>query len=321
MLRLLPLSAVLLTSLAMVARPWSEVPGPQAPAARPVVLMLHGRGLQGRDTASLRRAWTGALDEGIVDVAGAPLLREDDLRLVWYADALRPGSTAECAVDSTAGSQQGWAHDVGTTLEAAGTLMALAAEWLGGPEGAALEALAGDLLYLGDDASRCGAEERLLAALDAAVHEDRPIILVAHSFGALVAYHHLRGRDEPRPRIERFVTIGSLLGHPELRQILLTGGGGSGLPPGVVSWVNVRDPRDPFAAPLVGLEGDAGSGAIVDRVTERPHAGDPHDPIRYLRDPATARAVLEAWCDTGGGAATEPACQAAPSPGFPWNTS
>lgn len=282
--------------------------------SRPVVLMLHGRGMQGRDTASLRHAWSGSLDEGITAVAGRSPLRPDDLRLVWYADALESGS-ATCTDEGRPRRRaEGWARDVGTTLEAAGTLMAFAARWMSGPERVALDALASDLLYLGDDGRRCGAGERLAEALATALDQGRPVVLVAHSFGALVAYDHLRSRSaSDTSRVERWVTVGSLLGHPELRELLFADGREGGLPAGVGSWVNVYDPRDPLAAPLSGVGGaPTGSGAIEDRVTERAVAGDPHLAARYLADPATASAVLEAWCAAAGlgPGADPPACRA-----------
>jgi hypothetical protein len=272
--------------------------------------MLPGRGLNGSDTVSLRRAWNSALDLGIASVAGERFLEEGDLRLVWYADALEPG-TGACPVryheeDNAGhrGERNGaeWARDVGTALRSGSALMGLVAQWMGGPDGEALKALAMDLAYLGDDRRRCGAEERIAGALATAERDGRPVILVAHSFGSLVAFHHLQARADSFPRIERWITVGSLLGHPELREVLLAGGGATGLPHGVGSWVNVRDPRDPLAARLVGVPpSPGGTVAIEDRTTESPAAGDPHDPARYLSDPATARAVVEAWCRAAGG--------------------
>jgi len=116
-------------------------------------------------------------------------------------------------------------------------------------------------------------------------------------------------------RIEGLVTIGSLIGRSEIRRLLLTPGrGGSGgpadpsLPPERVrAWVNVRDPADPFASPLTGIRGDPET--VIDRVTERRVGGDPHDPARYLIDPATARSVWTMWCGAGPVARTEPACR------------
>lgn len=281
-----------------------------ASVRRPVILLVHGRGLQGADTARLRIAWLDALHRGLDEVVegrpmeddGLPLVQDEDFRLVWYADALRPGAASTCSGhDARTDREEGWARDLATAMETAGTLMGLAADWIGGPEGAALGALAGDLVYLGDERRRCGAEQRLATALDDAAAEGRPVILVTHSFGALVSYHHLLTReDSAGPFVERWITIGSLLGRPELRRLLLDDPGGR-LPPRVGSWVNVYDPRDPFSSPLAGLEGEE-EEAVEDRRVETPgDDSDPHDPVRYLADPATAGAVLEAWCSASEG--------------------
>jgi hypothetical protein len=66
--------------------------------------------------------------------------------------------------------------------------------------------------------------------------------------------------------------------------------------------VNVLDADDPFAARVLaeghgdGRGDERGDGAIADALTES-RRGDPHELLGYLRDPATARAVLGAWCD------------------------
>lgn len=327
-IRSVPLAVAVTAALIVVLPGWTAPAPPVTPTAaardsgRPVVLVLPGRGLEGSDTASLRRVWNRALDQGIASVAGERLLDEDDLRLVWYADALEPGTRA-CRVgrgeEEVARPQRErrgaeWARDVGAALKSAGRLMGLVAEWMEGPEGEALRSMAGDLVYLGDDGQRCGAEERLAEALATAEGEGRPVILVAHSFGALVAYHHLQIRPDASPRIERWITVGSLLGYPELREVLLPGGGGTGVPAGIGSWVNVSDPRDPLAAPLVGIRSSPGDTvAIEDRTTEGRGAGNPHDPERYLSDPATARAVVEAWVGCSGATPDRPRA----SPGVP----
>lgn len=285
----------------------------EAPPGRPVVLLLHGRGVQDADSASLRREWRAALNMGLAAVGAESLIGEDDFELVWYADALDPRAGGACS-----GSRgDAPTSEIATGLASAGALLGMAAEWMGDAEGAALRSLAGDLLYLGDDAKRCAAETRLEGALAAAIRESRPVVLVAHSFGSLVSYHHLRVRDSASaPRVERFVTIGSLLGRPELRQLLLGQRGREPvLPAGVGSWVNVRDPADPFASPLIGV-GDVGrSDAIKDIRTESSLPGDPHDASRYLADPATARAVLEAWCSAlPDGGSAERSCRENKSP-------
>src|ERR1051325_10072256 len=81
--------AAFATSLALLSSPAS----PRA-AGRPVILIVHGRGMLERDTASLRAHWQRALESGGRGYTRAPLLADDDVRLVWYADALDPRSSA-----------------------------------------------------------------------------------------------------------------------------------------------------------------------------------------------------------------------------------
>jgi alpha-beta hydrolase superfamily lysophospholipase len=182
-----------------------------------------------------------------------------------------------------------------------------------------MRALVGDVLYLGDRWRRCAVDRRLESALARAAREQRPVILVAHSFGSLVAYSYLRGdrfhtssstsSASSAPPIHRYVTLGSMLGIPELQELLLGRVGPLSLPKGVRSWVNVRHTGDPFAAPLVvdTASGSRRGSAPIREVVTSGNAVDPHDIVTYLRDPVTARAIAWAWCDAGG-KAHAPAC-------------
>jgi hypothetical protein len=273
---------------------------------RPVVLVLHGRGVSGLDSAGLRRDWRDALNLGLVAAGAGSLIGEGDFRLVWYADAMDARPAAPCPPETGRAP----ASELAAGMAAAGALLGLMADWMGEAEAAALRSMAGDLAYLGDPAARCTVEDRLGRALASAAAEGRPVVLVAHSFGSLVSYHHLRVRASPAPRVERWVTVGSLLGRPELRQLLLgpEGRAGVSLPGGVGSWVNVRDPADPLATAVNPPRAER-AGDIQDVTTERSLPGDPHDIARYLADPATARAVLGGWCAAlSGGGTGEHSC-------------
>jgi hypothetical protein len=64
------------------------------------------------------------------------------------------------------------------------------------------------------------------------------------------------------------------------------------------------NPDDALAYPIP-FAGDSASARAVNLTTTPGLAGeDPHDPARYLRDPAGVRAVVGAWCgafDAGAG--------------------
>jgi hypothetical protein len=276
--------------------------------------MVPGRGYLAVDTVGLRLDWRDALARGLAAVGAPGSIDDADFRLVWYADALDPETPAQCRDAHARGAAAPRPGEEFASIVATGlTVAALVADWFDQVDGAPLRAVAGDLLYFGDARKRCAAEDRLADALEQASRAGRPVVLIAHSFGSLVAYSHLSTRTTDAHRIERWITIGSLVGRPELRELLLGPDGPlTGLPAGVGSWVNVRDPEDALAAPLMGPSHDSLTAVgVVDRVTESTLIGDPHDPARYLSDPVTARAVLEGWCGPAGRAAA-PGCPASP---------
>jgi endonuclease G len=275
-------------------------------AARPIIVLLHGRGQLGRDTADIRTEWQRSLETGVGKLTRRRLFDSTDVRLVWYADVLDPASSAGC--DSEVRSQaRRSAEDDGEVLQlllgVTSTLFTSLYESMPEESRHSMRALVGDVLYLGDHWRRCAVNRRLESALAQAAHEKRPVILVALSFGSLVAYSYLR-TDRSRtsgvaPSIHRYVTLGSVLGIPELQELLLGRAGPLSLPAGVRSWVNVRHAGDPFAAAL--------SSTRIREVVTSGSAVDPHDIVSYLRDAATARAIAWAWCDAGG-KAYSPAC-------------
>lgn len=275
-------------------------------SARPVVLLVHGRGYLHRDSAEFRREALQALRQGAFNAANDSLLGDDDVRIVWYADLLdsRRQNAASVLACGAAESKQSPSSVLGVMALLASALLDANAA---GEAADDMHGLAGDLRFLGDPDTRCSAEKRLADALARAGDEGRPVVLVAHSLGALVSWGHLKQRgaaaEQRLSEIRRLVTVGSPLGSDDLRQLLLLPGDRVGpvtLPQKVRSWVNVVNEDDPFAARLAGASAaDAATHArtgIADVMTQR-LPGDPHELRGYLRDPASARAVLGAWCE------------------------
>jgi hypothetical protein len=272
----------------------------------PVVLILHGRGMLGRDTAALRLAWSRSLQQGAVALTGASPIENDDVRLVWYADVLDASSDAGCdyPVGDPRVKRVDAASEAGSLLANLGVALGALSAMLDDQGGESpFRAVAGELSYVSDLRKRCAVEQRLTASLERARAEKRPVILIAHSFGSLVAYDHLSAlahEDRDSPIVERLVTVGAMIGAPEIRQLLFGEAAGDSLrvPGGVRTWVNIRNPADPLAVALSRSPAMAASIARVRDVetTASSDSPDAHDILAYLRDPATVRAVLESLC-------------------------
>jgi len=291
-------AAVCAASLAGVA-PVSA----QADDARPLVLLVHGRGQLGRDSVYVRREAYHALQHGFRAIDADVSLREDDVRLVWYADLLDAHSLSSSIVACPASARgvASAAPDNGLTVLAslAGFLVESAVGMAGDSSQYELRSVAGDLRYLGDSDTRCAAESRVADALRQARVDGRPVILVSHSLGALVSWGALTRasaeQDSTIPEIARWITMGSPLGSPEVRTLLFGQDRALVRPSRVRSWANVLGRDDPFA---VRVSSDSSATSALYDVPSATTSDDPHLIASYLADPATARLVLEAWRST-----------------------
>ena len=280
-------------------------------SGRPVVIFVHGRGQLPGDSAAVRAEWSRVLRSGASALAGAPVLRDEDMWLAWYADALDPLSPPVCASHRQAGADPAATEQGGDGLRpvftAVGEGLVALLDVFDGYAREEARALAGDLLFLGDAVRRCAGETRLEDALARAARERRPVILVAHSFGSLLSYGYLRSLSSggaSRFEIRRFVTIGSLLGAPGARELLLGDTVATAvLPPAVRAWTNIVDVRDALAY-SIEFGNDADSSRVENLTTTAGATGaDAHDVLRYLRDPVTVRSVASAWCQSFQGGA------------------
>jgi hypothetical protein len=295
-----------------------------ADTGRPVGILVHGRGELPGDSVAARKSWTRAIKSGTATLSGDSLLRDDDVWVAWYADALDPLAPPVCDAaprpdrsrDGTGGDDDG----LRAFFAAIGEGLTATLDMLDGHARDEARALAGDFLFIGDPVRRCAAETQLARVLARATREGRPVILVAHSFGALLSYGYLQSSppdDSAHFTVRKYVTIGSLLGAPGVRSMLLGDTASRArLPNGVERWSNIVNPRDALAY-SVAFETSADSaanGRAENLTTSAGTAGeDSHYIGRYLRDPVTVRSVVGAWCDAfpAGGRATSPVgCQA-----------
>ncbi|MEP7001318.1 MAG: hypothetical protein ABI969_12615 [bacterium] len=314
-----PISLLLALSLAASSATLPLLPFEQTAPRRPVVLVVHGRGFLARDSADFHRDALHALREGAFRATGDSLLESDDIRLVWYADLMDVrravlGNATSCETNTNN-------PDVGISpssifrslaLIASDLVQATAEDSIG--DGA--RGIAGDLRFIGDPALRCAAEGRVADAIARAHADGRPVIIVAHSLGALVTWSHLQHRggrsDIDVPEVERLVTMGSPIGNSELRELLLGDMGEVSLPRGVRSWVNAVNADDPFAARLVEIDSLSARTRDVRGITDvvTGHAEEAHDLFGYLRDSTAAKAVAGAWCDAAEHRGTIASCVA-----------
>jgi hypothetical protein len=255
----------------------------------PVVVLVHGRGQFGYDSAALRREWKRDLDTALATV-GMPKLRDEDVRLAWYADVLDPQSDLECGVTDDEGKDV-----IGLGSFARGILATLSGVIADSAEAMGARGLFGDILYFLDSGTRCAAQQRVAETFRAIAAERRPVIVVAYSLGSLVTYGYLRahGKDAA-PADVRLITMGSPLGVRELRELMMGAEADSVLAPiGVRSWENIYDPDDVFAAPLAGK---VAVKELRDRRTESESDYAAHQLKRYARDRATGLALGRAMC-------------------------
>lgn len=265
----------------------------QSDRGRPLILLVHGRGMLDRDTALTRALWVEGLRSGASTLTHAPLFDDRDVRVVWYADILDPASDAGCDYAATdPRARRATRGDDGLKMVAgvAGGLLGALSKMVDDKETSTqMRELAGDASFLGDSRKRCASEDRLDGQLERARSEGRPVILVAHSLGSLLAYDYLSARRDTGV-VRELATLGSPLGSPDLRRLLIGGDERDTLTalPSVRDWVNIRNSGDPFASAVPFAH------EIV--TTPPPDEPDPHELVGYLRERDTAQAILGAWC-------------------------
>ncbi|HEY4133002.1 MAG TPA: hypothetical protein VGM50_20470, partial [Gemmatimonadaceae bacterium] len=219
--------------------------GLRAQQGRPIVLLMHGRGMLGRDTAATRRDWLEAVQSGVASLGVKSPLSAQDMRVVWYADVLDGVSNAGCVYakdDPRARREATEDPNFKSFIALAGSILNVVSSAVD-DSAASLEtrALASDAAFLADARKRCAAEARLGDAIADAKQQGRPIILVAHSLGAVAAYDYLSSRRDSNV-VQRFITLGSPLGSSIVRRILIGGDSTDVVSklPSVRDWINIR---------------------------------------------------------------------------------
>jgi hypothetical protein len=256
----------------------------------PIVVFVHGRGLLGQDTAALRREWKRDLDSSLA-LVGMPRLRDEDVRLAWYADVLDPESDSLCATTALNDADSLSFGDL------ARGLLGFLASAVPKDESLEMRGVMSDLVYAIDASKRCAAERRVGSVIEAAARENRPVVVVAYSLGSLMAYGYLHSRPPSAKTSTRLrvVTLGSPLGVPAIRQMVFGDNVNTlAMPAAVSGWENLYDPNDLFSGPVEGI---LVGGVVKDRALRALPLDEAHFISRYLQDRATGAAVMRALCE------------------------
>jgi pimeloyl-ACP methyl ester carboxylesterase len=155
--------------------------------------------------------------------------------------------------------------------------------------------------YYGDAGQRALLREKLQGALLA--HQDKRIMVIAHSMGSIVAYDVLRslGKDLPGLTVNHFVTIGSPLGMPYVLHKIRQENTSVRTPSIVRRWTNLSDRRDPVAVDVHladEFEPNDRAVAVEDRLIintyQAPGRRPNHHKIYgYLRAPEMSQLIRE----------------------------
>ncbi len=247
-------------------------------------LFVHGVGFH--ETTDALAAWPADWKRAIEEssqAAGAPLAIDDplgadgrpgggdDLGILYYEDVIRSHP----------------APSGGDYLAAVGSLLRSYLEttvggWFRRERGFAFD---DDLLWKArqiaawvvDDDLRRALRDRLVEK----IRTEDPALVVAHSFGGLIAYDACLFGDAGLMENRFFVTLGTQIGNPLLRREF----GGRQIPVRARHWFNLHNPKDPvFVAPLDHIRSDDFTHVEVR------HAGG-HDPAGYLGHATTAANV------------------------------
>ena len=144
--------------------------------------------------------------------------------------------------------------------------------------------------YYHDNAIRNDLRSMFEEAILENANAGNKIMVVAHSMGSIIAYDVLRklGRVNNNLSIEHFVTIGSPLGLPHVKHMIIKENHLVRTPSIVKKWSNLADRRDPVATDT-HLSDDYQANdydvRVVDDLVLNDWGGIHHKSYGYLRTP------------------------------------
>lgn len=224
-----------------------------------VIVGIHG--LANKPPAKvLEKWWRQALLEGLSRNCGNTEQIIEFTMVYWaghFHDPLQDPSKMDEPYIKTEGAgplktyKDGWRDDVvAGVLGIGGSALDAAKRYLGISE-VADRVLQAKLNDLSDYYTNRKVREKLRGWLETKLKalKGKRVMVIAHSMGSIIAYDVLRmiGRKDPNYRLDHFVTIGSPLGLPHVKDRIYQENNLVRTPTVVRKWTNFAERRDPVA--------------------------------------------------------------------------
>jgi hypothetical protein len=292
-------------------------PLPGAKAQR--ILLVHGRGQEGRDPAAVKTEWTDALKAGAA-LGNVAMPSNISIDFPFYGDLLdrysrENGIPLTSEINARGGPQvdeflvfqaevaEAIRTQAGITDEQVATEFGddpsprgpLNWKWVqailraidkhgGGLNNKPLEVFTRDVfLYT----TRSGIRDEVDGIVSRALTEE-PTVVIAHSLGTVVAYSILRN-DRRRLKIPLFITLGSPLGVRAIRNQLIP----IRMPAPVENWYNAYDARDVVSLYPLDARNFPISPAIENFGSVRNSTPNRHGIVGYLGDGTVAKKIVQ----------------------------
>jgi len=262
---------------------------------KPIILLLHGRGQDATDQDGKKAAtlWESFLRSGLLNQS---ITAQDyDLEFGWYGDLLGKEGINFCTHHEFLPQERldqyhKYKHTaIQTVFNALDNLPFGKSYFLS-------QVMPDVKIYLSDQHNQCAINDRVEKALEKVVKEERPVIIIAHSMGSLVAYNILNRDSRIMPRIKdiELITIGSMLGMVGVRKALLGEYMTFGIvvPSSILRWANVVNIKDYLSFSLNGKMFSQNDLNLP--IDHRVSLQSGHDALGYLSSPEVAKLIKEA---------------------------
>jgi hypothetical protein len=285
-----------------------QAPGAQEQQSKqPVLLLVHGRDVQTDTPLALRADWSSALNLGLARAGiDSTLIPDVDRRFVYYGNVYANGfQHPKCAGVTLAldgGSpppppKNESANPFNGVLRLAKALtLFMPSSWR---YGVIMPITRDTKEYIERGVPSCSVRNIYRDSLEA--QEKRPIVVLAHSQGALLTYEYQANDEGWAHPLSGFVSAGAQFGFDALMLRFgakaQQGGDGISTPPGLGKvWYNFYDSQDAVAFSM----GDRYRKSPLMRDMEEHQVHNPlefrHTATGYLSNAVVALATADAWC-------------------------